>query len=260
MRPNVAYALKECVSKGYEPLFVPELLALRREALGITDQKIKMEQWNILRCAYVTASLRAYTHSTPGSHTLKGGNPVIIYAHVPNHIIADLIKDPFAYSLIKSFPLPESERVRFLRGEDRKSIFVIDDNERTIIKEPVVRLPCEENLVSLDDALHDPEVRAFFGGQETMEKYLNDVYSKYESRDFPGMIGIVHVNPLPENHATLLYVMDHYLSHVNTGFGITFERPHYIPLVVGVNKDSFPSRIRGEPRQHKKSGERALHS
>lgn len=67
--PSIEEALRECQTEGYQTLFLPQLADRRIESPSNSD---------IWRYFFDTLSIRAIGRT-------KQGNPIVVYAHLPNY-------------------------------------------------------------------------------------------------------------------------------------------------------------------------------
>jgi hypothetical protein len=146
----LSYALKKCMEKGCEPMFMPELVDARIQG------KAKWDEW------YSTPSVRA-TGKT------KQGNAVVIYAHISNYFSNLENLDRALTEEGHAKRMPQEEFQKLLDAEDNKRVFVIDYNK---IKNSKIEHICLEHPVTIP----------FFGGRERAEKYLEEYRKVYTAK------------------------------------------------------------------------------
>ncbi len=150
--------LKKCLSEGYEAQFMPAVADARIAAQG--DIMGGPEFTDIWMCNYCTLSVKA-TGKT------KQGNPVVVYAHVPNYLSdPDNIEKVIDQGTINGAGrMPQEEFQRLLDLEDNENVFVVDYN--------ALRNSCSWGFeIPLNEAIKHPQTIPFLGGEERAEKYL----------------------------------------------------------------------------------------
>lgn len=168
---GIENALRDCQEAGYDPQFMPALADARIEAPG--EARI-WQPW------YTTPSLRA-TGKT------QQGNPVVVYAHVPNYFSnSDNITTAREAGLRNGAGrMPREEFQRLLDLKDDETVFVVDYN--TLKNSP-------SDVIKVSNALKHPQTIPFLGGQERAESYLRRHEQVYQRKD----IGIWHSDDLAD--------------------------------------------------------------
>jgi hypothetical protein len=183
-------ALKLCEDAGYMPLYMPALVDLRINADGAT---------RIWREWYSTPSIRVTGRTRPSNISKKEGTAFVVYAHIPNYLSDfENLKRVIEHNLIFDVGIiPQAEFLRLLDLEDDNNVFVVDYHA---IKNSAVR------VVTLEEALKQPQTNPFFGGEERTEKY----FERYK-KVYGNMIGIWRPDDLPDRPmARLLFLGNHY--------------------------------------------------
>ncbi|MBT4650977.1 hypothetical protein HOC13_00450 [Candidatus Woesearchaeota archaeon] len=159
-------ALESMRLEGYQQIFMPQLVDTKIEAPK--DARIWQKE-------YVSPSV-AVTGRT------KRGNPVVIYAHVPNHL-SNPVNLMEAINREKPDPscatIPMDEFYRLLELEDDKDVFVVDFKK---LKKSFV------SVLSLDEFIDNPQTIPFLGGEARAEAYM-----KKHKEFFGDEIRISHV-------------------------------------------------------------------
>jgi len=157
---NIATALEECQKSGNRALFVPE----------IVDRRIKAKPNEpIWHTWYCTPSITVTGKTSQGS-------AVVLYVHIPNYSADPKnITETIGKKLVNGagkMPRPEFERLIALAEEEGDSVFII----------PHERLKgSKTGLISIDDALNNPQTAAFLGGEKRAKEYLKRHQEVYKS-------------------------------------------------------------------------------
>jgi hypothetical protein len=190
-------ALKLCEEAGYEPLYMPALVDIRIKSTG--DTRIWRE-W------YSTPSLRVTGRGKSTNVSKKEGTAFVVYSHVPNYLSdSENLKRVIEHNLVFDVGIiPQVEFLTLLGLEDGKKVFVVDYNA---IKNSA------SGLVTLKEALKQPQTKPFFGGEERTEKYFKRYEKVYGNR-----IGIWHPKDSADQPmARLLFLGNrHYFSPVES--------------------------------------------
>lgn len=160
---GVSDSLNQCLSEGYQVLFMPEL------ALARTGSNELWQNW------YATPSLRA-TGET------KQGSKVVVYAHVPNFYSKPAnVRNAVANGQLKNGagPIPQEEFDKLVSLDGNGRVFVIDyDTLRKSNSGPI----------SVDDAIEHPQTIPFLGGEAIAKAYL----AKHREAYNTSRIGVWH--------------------------------------------------------------------
>lgn len=212
---GVEKALRQCQEAGYNALFLPQLADARIAAPG--DSHI----WNTW---YTTPSLRATGRS-------KQGNPVVVYAHVPNYFskpnnVAKAVSDGLVDYAGR---MPTKEFHQLLDLVDNETVFVVDYNTLR---------NSTSSVVDVAQALKHPQTVPFFGGQARAEQYLQ------RHREVKGnRIGIWHSDDLSDEPlGRLLFLGLSYGSALDGGNYL-----YYYGRFVGVAPEARATRKKGGP-------------
>ena len=165
---GVEKALTQCLDAGYNPLFMPQIADGR--ILSSANDYI-VQNW------FATPSVRVTGKS-------KGGNAVVVYAHVPNYFSNPAnIKVARETGLVDGAgKMPLQDFYNLLDLEDSQSVYVVDYN---------TLLNSESGVIKVSEAMKHPQTIPFLGGQERAEKYLA------KHKEFYGKtIGIWHFDDL----------------------------------------------------------------
>ncbi len=182
-------ALRNCQNRGFEAVFMPELIDAR---IAAAKEARVWQTW------FTAPSIRATGRS-------KGGNPVVVYAHVPNYLCnPDNIDGANNKGLVNAGMLPENEFKRLLDLQDDDAVFVID---YSALKNS------ESDLIDLKNALRHPQTIPFLGGRERAERYLDKHNEVYGDK-----IGVWHSDDLDEQPLARLLVVGHDLYYGLYGF------------------------------------------
>ncbi|MBI2452546.1 hypothetical protein HYV50_05755 [Candidatus Pacearchaeota archaeon] len=162
--------LEDSRNPAYEAVYMPELIDAR--IYSPEDSRIWQVWW-------ITPSIRA-TGKT------KQGNPVVVYAHIPNYFSkSENITKAINQGLVNyAGRIPQNEFQRLLDLEDKKRVFVIPHSD---LKNS------EGGVISLKKALKHPQTIPFLGGEERAAKYFERHKEVYGEN-----IGIWHTDDLAE--------------------------------------------------------------
>lgn len=163
-------ALRKCQEKGLEAVFMPSIIDARIESPN--NARI----WGTW---YSTPSIMATGRT-------QQGNPVVVYAHIPNYFSnPDNIEEAIRKGLVGGAGImPEKEFQRLLDLEDNENVFVVDYET---LKES------GSDVISLEEALDHPQTIPFLGRQERAERYL-----ERHGEVYGGGIGIWHTDDLAD--------------------------------------------------------------
>lgn len=156
--------------QGYDALFMPKIIDTRIDSL---------KGARIWQTWFSAPSIRATGRT-------KQGNPVVIYAHVPNYFSnPDNIDKAVQMGLINgAAQMPQGEFQALLDLQDNKSVFAIDYNA---LKNS------SSGVISLKKALQHPQTIPFVGGKDRAEQYLDKLAQVYGENS-----GVWHVDDLHE--------------------------------------------------------------
>ena len=183
-------ALKLCEDADYMPLYMPALVDLRINADGAT---------RIWREWFSTPSIRITGRGKSTNISKKEGTTFVVYAHIPNYLSnSKNLKRVIENHLIFDVGIiPRAEFLRLLDLEDGNNVFVVDYNA---IKSSAV------GVVTLKEALKQPQTKPFFGGEKRTEKYFERYKKVYGNR-----IGVWRPDDLPDRPmARLLFLGNSY--------------------------------------------------
>ena len=156
-------ALKRLENEGYRPLFLPDIVKTR------IDDDVAFElggTCGIWENEVDSVSIRATGRT-------KRGNPVVVYAHVPNYFSEskNLLDTIINKRLINGAGiLPRKEFQRLLKLEDNHNVHAIDYYKTKAMNQVEM---------SLKRAFEHPETWDFLGGDVLARYYLNKRKSKY---------------------------------------------------------------------------------
>ncbi len=165
---GVEKALAQCLEAGYTPLFMPQVADGR--ILASPNDYI-VQNW------FTTQSVRVTGKS-------KGGNAVVVYAHVPNYFSdpANIKASREAGLVNGAGKMPLQDFHNLLELEDGQNVYVVDHN---------VLRSSESGVVKVSKAMKHPQTIPFLGGQDRAGKYLA------KHKEFYGdTIGIWHCDDL----------------------------------------------------------------
>ncbi len=221
--PNLGTALKKCLARGYQALYMPELASAQ------TNVSKDSELFNNF---FSTLSLKATGRT-------KNGNAVVVYAHAPHYLsdpqnIQDVIRNKrLVYG---AAPIPQEELDRLLALEGNGRVFVVDAQE--CAKWPNgfygISKPTREHLQiyggNIDGkemiARNNPQIKPFLGGGEE----LVDAYLQYFQKLYEDQIGIWNADDLEDQAlGRVLFVNidndgldgDIYLGDIGRFFGVS---------------------------------------
>lgn len=165
---GVEKALRECYKAKCEPVYMPQLV----------DARINLPKESPVWKWHTTPSVRV-TGKT------KQGNPVVVYAHVPNYFskpnnIAKAVKEDLRNGAGK---MPHKEFYKLLGLEDNENVFVVDYNA---LKDS------SSGVIDVAQALEHSQTVPFLGGQSRAERYL----SKHQQVYGTSKISIWHCDDL----------------------------------------------------------------
>lgn len=175
-RLGLSNALDECLSSGYTPLFMPQIVDGR--IMASKGDRIWMD-------CYITPSIRATGRGKSTNVSHKGGAEFVVYAHVPNYFskprnIRKASKKELAGG---AGIMPQKEFQRLLDMKDDENIFVIGYKELKGSK---------SGTIYVSEALEHPQTIPFLGGEERAEAYLK----KYKQICGRNRIEIQHCDDL----------------------------------------------------------------
>ena len=174
---GVEKALRECYGAKCEPVYMPQLVDARISAPNDSP----VWQW------HATPSVRVTGRTKPSTSTVKGGNPVVVYAHVPNYFskpnnVAKAVSEGLTNGAGR---MPPKEFYTLLSLEDNEKVFVVD---YTTLKNS------SSKVIDVAQALEHPQVIPFLGGQTRTEQYLEKFQQVYNSTK----IGVWHCDDLTD--------------------------------------------------------------
>jgi len=165
---GIEKALTQCLEAGYSPLFMPQVVDGR---IFASPTDYIAQHW------FTTPSVRVTGRS-------RGGNAVVVYAHVPNPFSNPAnIKIAREAGLVNGAgKIPLQDFYNLLELEDGQRVYVVD--HKTLQSS-------ESGVIEVSKAMKHPQTIPFLGGQDRAEKYL----AKHE--EFYGdTIGIWHSDDL----------------------------------------------------------------
>ncbi len=146
---SVDAVLGECLEQNYLPMFAPDAAYART----LADKN--SEIWEK---AFFTASVKVTGIS-------KQGNPVDVYAHIPNYF-----RNPGNIRLSKNLGLvngasvfPLAEFYNLLDVENNRDVFVVDHDKL---------MNSRSGLICTEEAIEHPQTIPFLGGEKRAELYL----------------------------------------------------------------------------------------
>jgi hypothetical protein len=162
-------ALRLCEEAGYQALFMPDLLDMRIKSAKTSRI---WKEW------YSTPSIRVTGRGKCTNLSKKGGTAFVVYAHIPNYLSnSKRLRRIIEHKLVFDVGIiPKIEFIRLLDLEDREKIFVVDYGA---IKNSA------SGLVTLKEAMKQPQTKPFFGGEKRTERY----FKRYK-KVYGEMIGI----------------------------------------------------------------------
>ena len=146
---GVEKALRDCYKANCEPVYMPQLADAR---ISAPKGSSVWNQW------YTTPSVRVIGKT-------KQGNPVVVYAHVPNYFskpnnVAKAVNEDLRDGAGR---MPPREFYKLLSMEDNETVFVVDHTALRNVPSGVIEVA---------QALEHPQVIPFLGGQARAEQYL----------------------------------------------------------------------------------------
>jgi len=190
-------ALKLCEEAGCMPLYMPALVDIRIESIG--DERIWRE-W------FSTPSIRVTGRTKSTNLSKKEGTALVVYAHVPNYLsdsknLRRVIENDMVYDV---GIIPHSEFTKLVDLEDGKNVFVVDQD---------ALMNSAKGMVTLKEALKQPQTKAFFGGEERANRYLERYAEVYGNK-----IGVWHTGDSADQPmARLLFLgNDYYFSPIDS--------------------------------------------
>ncbi len=159
---GVSESLRECTDSGYNPLFMPELAIARSKTDG---DSMLWKDW------FLTTSIIATGRT-------KGGNPVVVYAHVPNPFnnvdnIRNAVNGTKGRNLVNGAgTLTNEEFYLLLDKQGNGRVFVVDYDK---LKSST------SGIIKVKDALEYPQTIPFLGSKEIAEAYI-DRYQKVHDK------------------------------------------------------------------------------
>ena len=168
---GVEKALQECYKAKCEPVYMPQLADAR---ISAPKGSPLWNQW------YTTPSVRV-TGKT------KTGNPVVVYAHVPNYFskpnhVAKAANEGLRNGAGK---MPTKDFYKLLGLEDNEHVFVVDYNKLKT---------SSSGFIDVAQALEHPQTIPFLGGQVRAGQYLQKHQQVYNTTK----IGIWHCDDLAD--------------------------------------------------------------
>ena len=167
---GVEKALRECLKAKCEPVYMPQLV----DARIISSRDSSVWKW------YTTPSIQV-TGKT------KQGNPVVVYAHVPNYFSKpDNIAKAVSNGLMNGAGImPPTEFYTLLDLEDKEKIFVVD-------YDALKKSKC--GVIDVAEALEHPQTIPFLSGQARAEQFLQKHQQVYNNN----RIGVWHNDDLAD--------------------------------------------------------------
>ena len=185
---GVEKALQACYAAKAEPVYMPQLV----------DARISAPKESLVWSWCTTPSVRV-TGKT------KQGNPVVVYAHVPNyfskpHNIAKAVSEGL---LNGAGRMPKREFHKLLDLDNKESVFVVDYNAQR---------NAPSGAIDVAQALQHPDVIPFLGGQARAEQYLQ----KYRQIYNTDTIYVWHSDDLAgEPRGRVLFLGSNYNNSLN---------------------------------------------
>ena len=194
--PELIEALRDCQSQDYEAQFMPAIIDARIDS---------PKEERIWQTWFSAPSIRATGRT-------KQGNPVVVYAHIPNHFSSpDNIKKAREQGLRNGAGvMPQTKFQRLLDlneltdNQGNRLVWSVDYNT---LKNST------SDVIPLKDALKHPQTIPFVGGEERAQRYLEKHKEVYGDK-----IGIWHSDDLSdEPRGRLLFVGYGYGGGLNGG-------------------------------------------
>ena len=165
---GVEKALRGCYKAKCEPVYMPQLV----------DARINSPKDSPVWKWHTTPSVRV-TGKT------KQGNPVVVYAHVPNYFskpnnVAKAVNEGLTNGAGK---MPPKDFYKLLDQEDKENVFVVD---YTKLKNS------SSGAIDVTQAIEHPQTAPFLGGRARAEQYLAKHQQVYNTTK----IGVWHYDDL----------------------------------------------------------------
>lgn len=166
----IAGGLKETLDTGYKPLFMPEFALVNLEAIKLLnmyrlgEEKVRELSKGELAASkiFVTPSLKASGRTQDGS-----GSKVVVYVHIPNpYSNPECIVEAVNNRRLRKGAGPISQN-------DFDYLVSLDGNGRVFVVDGAARRAQTETL-EVDNALKDPHVIPFLGGEAAATRFLSN--------------------------------------------------------------------------------------
>ena len=186
---GVEKALRECLKAKCEPVYMPQLVDTRI----VSPIESPVWQWHL-----TTPSVRVTGRT-------KQGNPVVVYAHVPNYYSKpnNVVESVGKGLRAGAGRMPWKEFYRLLDLEDNEKVFVGDNDKHK---------NAYSGEIKVARALKHPEVIPFLGGKARAEQYFQKHQQVYNTNK----IAVWHYDDLDdEPRGRVLLLGSNYGRYLN---------------------------------------------